>query len=68
MAFFTLTLRFIVILPLISNSFFPSNLHLRYFVKIFDSFFSVVMLETCIFKSFVFFRTHTILDRSLGVL
>ena len=52
--------------------FSSSNLHLHThdisFVKIFDSFFSVIVSKTCIFKSFVLFETHTLLDKPLRVL
>ena len=52
--------------------FFPSNLHLHLyaisFVKNFYSFFNVIMLKTCIFKSSVLFETNTLLDKSLRVL
>ena len=51
---------------------FPSNLHLHLyaisFVKNFYSFFNVIMLKTCIFKSSVLFETNTLLDKSLRVL
>ena len=51
---------------------FPSNLHLHShdisFVKIFDSFIPVIMLNTLRFKSSVLFGTHTLLDKSLTVL
>ena len=52
--------------------FLPSNLHLHLhdisFVKIFDLFFPLSILKTCIFKSSLFFGTHTLLDKSLRVL
>ena len=35
---------------------------------LFDYFFPVIMLKTCIFKSSVLFGTHTLLDKSLRVL
>ena len=38
------------------------------FVKIFDSFFPVIILKTCIFKSSALFGTHALLDKSLRVL
>ena len=37
-------------------------------VKTFDSFFPVIILKTCIFKSFVLFGTNSFLDKSLRVL
>ena len=38
------------------------------FVKIFDSFFPVIIIKSCMFKSSVSFGTHTLLDKSLRVL
>ena len=38
------------------------------FVKMFDLFCAVIILKTYIFKSFVLFGTHALLDRSLRVL
>ena len=38
------------------------------FLKIFDSFFPVIVLNTLRFKSSVLFDTHTLLDKSLRVL
>ena len=38
------------------------------FVKIFDSFFPVIMLKTFVFKSSVLFGIHTLLGQSLKVL
>ena len=38
------------------------------FVKIFNSFFPVIMLNTIRFKSSVLFGVHTLLDKSLRVL
>ena len=34
----------------------------------FDSIFPVIILETCIFKSSLLLRTHTLLDKSLKAL
>ena len=52
--------------------FLPSNLHSHLhdvcFVKVFDSFISVMMLKTSKCKSSVSFGTHAILDRSSRVL
>ena len=52
--------------------FLSSNLYLHLhdirFVNVFDSFIPVIMLNTLIFKSSVFFGTHTLLDKSLRVL
>ena len=52
--------------------FLPSNLPLHShdicFVNVFDSFFSVIMLNTLRFESSVLFGTHTLLDKSLRVL
>ena len=39
-----------------------------YFVKIFDLFIHVIILKTSIFKSYVLFGTHPLLDKSLKVL
>ena len=36
--------------------------------KGFDPFFSVIILKTSIFKSFVLFGTHALLDKSLRLL
>ena len=51
--------------------FLPSNLHSHLhdscFVNIFYSFFHVIILKTCTFKSSVLFVTHTLLDKSLRV-
>ena len=51
--------------------FLPSNLHLHLpvisFIKIFNSFFPVNLIKTCIFNSYVLFGTHTLLDKSLRV-
>ena len=38
------------------------------FVKIIDSFFPVIILKTCTFKSSVLFGTHILLDESLRAL
>ena len=66
---FKLTSTFIVIALLY---FLPSNLlmhsHDICFVTVLDSFIPVIMLKTFRFKSSVLFGTHTLLDRSLGVL
>ena len=35
------------------------------FAKMFDSFFPVIILKICIFKSPVLVGTHTLLDKSL---
>ena len=43
-------------------------IYLLFFNIIFDSFFPVIILKTCIFKSFVLFGTHTSLHKSLGAL
>ena len=52
--------------------FFPPNLHIQShdlcFVKIFDSFILVIMLEVLRLKASVLFGTHTLLDKSLRVL
>ena len=49
----------------------PSNVHLHShnisFIKNFYSFIPVIMLNTIIFKSFVLFGTHILLDKSLRV-
>ena len=49
--------------------FLPSNLHSHgiSFLKSFDSFFCVIILKTCIFKSSALFGTDTLLDKSLRV-
>ena len=39
-----------------------------FFVKVFDSFIHIIMLNTLRFKSSVFFVTHAFLDKSLEVL
>ena len=38
------------------------------YVNVFDSFISLIMLNTLRFKSSVLFGTHTLLDKSLRVL
>ena len=38
------------------------------FVKIFDSFFPVIILKTCIIISSVLIGTYTLLDKSLRIL
>ena len=38
------------------------------YVKIFDSFIPVIMLNTLRFKSSFLFRTYTLLDKSLRIL
>ena len=68
---FTLILTVIVI-PRFKLNFLLSNLHLHShdicFANVFDSFIPVIMLKTPRFESYVLFRTHTLLDRSLRVL
>ena len=73
MMFFTLASTFIIILPLwFELCFLSSVLHLHSheisFIQIIDWFFPVTILRTCIFISFVLFRTHCLLEKSLRVL
>ena len=72
MNFFTLTLTFIDIPPLICIVFLPSNLHLHSnyisFVNVFDSSIPVIMSKTLRFKSSDLFGIHILLDKSFRVL
>ena len=43
-------------------------MHDKRFVKVLDSFISVIILKTFKFKSSVSFETQTLLDKSLGLL
>ena len=69
MMLFTITLTFMVSLPLTWITFFPSNLHLHLhdicFVDVFDSFIPVIMLNILRFKYSVLFATHILLQKSL---
>ena len=69
MKFFTLTLTFLVIHHWSEQHFLSSTLHLYSqdicFVHIFDSFISVIMLNTLRFKSSVLLEKHTLLDKQL---
>ena len=69
MALFILTLRFIVLAPLILITFFPSNLHLHLhdilFNSVFYVFIHVILENTLRFKYFVLFATHTLLEKLL---
>ena len=38
------------------------------YVKVFDSFFPVIILKICTFKLSVLFRRHTLLEKSIRVL
>ena len=69
MTLFTLTMTFIIIPPLTSLHYPPSNLHLHLhdicFVNVFDSFIPAIMLNMPRFKSSVLFGIHTLLEKSL---
>ena len=73
MIFSTLQLTFIIILFFyLKYTFFHQILHLHShdlsIAKGFDPFVSVIILKTSIFKSFVLFGTHALLDKSLRLL
>ena len=56
----------------LNTIFFPSNLHLHLldmsYVKVFDSFFPVIILKICTLNLSVLFGTHTLLEKSIRVL
>ena len=57
---------------LYESHFIPSSLYLHLhdicFVKIFNSFITVIILKVCIFKSSVWFAAHNLLDKPSSVL